>query len=154
MEIKQIKTSKQLAKESLETDSPLNTEKHLPRSSVEEIPDEESQSLGQTLGVNDPALMDEKEASTASIPEPQAPDSLDPGDEPVEAIPVEKMISEDNLLIGYIQGESVIGVFEPVIAPLTDEHRELGYIIRRKGPSIGRITKSLHSAKYSFSQNI
>ncbi|GLB45344.1 putative retrotransposable element tf2 155 kda protein type 1-like [Lyophyllum shimeji] len=98
--------------------------------------------------------MDEKEASTASTPEPQASDSLDPNDEPVEAVPVEEMISEDDLLIGYIQGESVIGVFEPVIAPLTDEHQEPGYTIRRKGPSIGRITKSVHSAKYSFSQNI
>ncbi|GLB43955.1 putative transposition, RNA-mediated [Lyophyllum shimeji] len=98
--------------------------------------------------------MDEKEASRASIYEPQASDSPNSNDEPVEAVPVEETISEDDLLISYIQGESVIGVFEPVIAPLTDKHREPRYTIRRKGPSIGRITKSLHSAKYSFSQNI
>ncbi|GLB42887.1 putative retrotransposable element tf2 155 kda protein type 1-like [Lyophyllum shimeji] len=98
--------------------------------------------------------MDEKEASTPSIPELQTSNSFDLSDEPVEAVPVEKTISEDDLLIGYIQGESVIGIFEPVNTPLTDEHREPGYTIRRKGPFIGRITKSLHLAKYSFSQNI
>ncbi|GLB38887.1 putative retrotransposable element tf2 155 kda protein type 1-like [Lyophyllum shimeji] len=152
MEIKQIKTSKQLTTETLETDVPLNTENRRPKPTIEEVPDEEPQNLRPTLGVNDPVLKDEKEIP--AIPEPQTPSPSDLNDEHVETLPVEETISEDDLLIGYIQGESVIGIFEPVTAPLTDEHRELGYTIRRKGPSIGRITKSLHSAKYSFSQNI
>ena len=71
-----------------------------------------------------------------------------------EAPPKEIRIADDELLIAYIKGEPVIGIFEPQKTPLTEEYDEPKYCYSKGTAKISRITTSKDSPQYSFSQNI
>lgn len=55
--------------------------------------------------------------------------------------------TEDDLLMAYMNGELKL---EP---PLTEEEQTPRFRIKWKGPTIGRITTSLHGKMYSYGQN-
>ncbi|KAG5633217.1 hypothetical protein H0H81_009810, partial [Sphagnurus paluster] len=115
-----------------------------PKATVDEIPDEEPQQIGKILSTNHPSVLESdlpeppKDFSTEqetpyNEPEITENKTENPDTSPQEtrktdaSFPDQELpedILDDELLIGYIQGESVIGIFEPQKSPLTQEHKE------------------------------
>lgn len=108
--------------------------------SIEEIP--EGPTL-RTLYPTDGQLLQQ-----VSLPDPlpkihsTSHDSLH---EPTETV------LDDELVIGYIKGDSVIGIFAPQEPPLTTEHPPLSPL---PGPVIGRLHTWRGTAKFSVNQNV
>ena len=78
----------------------------------------------------------ELDLAALQTPEPSKPD---------EPEPEEEEVGEDDLLLAYIRGEPVMGIFEKAPeSPLTNEERTTsGYWIRTT--SLNRVTRSLGS---------
>lgn len=75
---------------------------------LEEIPDEEPQQIGETLGQDESIILDMNEPldnPVKEITESELP-SFQTTDKPED-------ITDDDLVISYIQGEPVIGIFKP-----------------------------------------
>ncbi|GBE77221.1 Transposon Tf2-6 polyprotein [Sparassis crispa] len=64
-------------------------------------------------------------------------------------------LDDDDLVISYIAGEPVIGIFEPIRkeSPLTNEETETAVFTIRRGPAIGRMTHSTRSPLFCNAQN-
>ena len=103
----------------------LPTQTRIPRASIEEVPEEEEQ----------------QEPPKMTLAEEETP-------------PKEIRITDDELLIAYVKGEPVVGIFEPQRTPLTEEYDEPKYCYSKKTATISRITTSKDSPRYSFGQNV
>jgi hypothetical protein len=124
--------TKQLAAETPFRQTDLREKVTIKKAFVEEVPDEESA----------PSLEAEpKPQNTEPVP-PLVPD--------VEALEIE----DDEILIAYIKGEPVIGIFKENETPLMDELDHPTYYYSKGQNGINRVTKSTHSAQFHFGQNI
>ena len=86
----------------------LPTRTRIPRASIEEIPEEkERQRPSETT------LTEEEEAPLKEI-----------------------RITDDELLIAYVKGERVIGIFEPQKTPLTEEYDKPKYCYSKRTAKI------------------
>ncbi|GBE87619.1 hypothetical protein SCP_1102960 [Sparassis crispa] len=65
-------------------------------------------------------------------------------DDPLSEPPMDQL-DDDDLVISYIAGEPVIGIFELIRkeSPLTNEETETAVFTIRRGPAIGRMTHKL-----------
>jgi hypothetical protein len=63
-------------------------------------------------------------------------------------------IDNNKLIIAYIRGEPVIGVFEPANDPLTIEFNEPRYLYLCDSQMISRLMKLSTSPRYSFSSTV
>jgi hypothetical protein len=116
----------------------------LPKATVEEIPDEET--IPETLP-------DAKPIGPQDHPEkPTQPTSPLPTEE-VTPLPTGEVtpeeITDDELVIVYIWGEPVIGIFEPVKTLLTKEYKEPLYSYSTKKAMISWLIKSNDSPWYT-----
>ena len=57
-------------------------------------------------------------------------------------------------IIAYVQGEPIIGIFDPLSAPNPPPFQEPKYSYGQKPTTISRIIKSWHPAQYSYGQNL
>ncbi|GBE77937.1 hypothetical protein SCP_0108190 [Sparassis crispa] len=75
-------------------------------------------------------------------------------DDPLSEPPIDQL-DDNDLVISYIAGESVIGIFEPIRkeSPLTNEETETAVFTIRRGPAIGRMTHSTQSPLFCNAQN-
>lgn len=65
--------------------------------------------------------------------------------------PIQEPIEQEDLIIGYIKGGSVLGIIAPQEPPLTKEEPDTP--VQFYGPTTGRITAWKNSMKYSVNQN-
>ncbi|GBE88478.1 Transposon Tf2-6 polyprotein [Sparassis crispa] len=72
-----------------------------------------------------------------------------------EREPSMDQLDDDDLVISYIAGEPVIGIFEPIRkeSPLTNEETGTAVFTIRRGPTIGRMTHSTRSPLFCNAQN-
>ncbi|GBE87281.1 hypothetical protein SCP_1005280 [Sparassis crispa] len=84
---------------------------------------------------------------------PAVRNDTEPDDPPSET-PMDQL-DDDDLVISYIAGEPVIGIFEPIRkeSPLTNEETETTVFTIRRGPAIGRMTHSTRSPLFCNAQN-
>jgi len=76
------------------------------------------------------------------------------GDYSNQEIPLEKE-HDNNLVIAYIKGQPLIGMFKPEQTLLTQEHCEVNYSVKeRKSPTIGQFMKSLHRTQFVQSPDL
>jgi hypothetical protein len=112
------------------------------KATVEEVPDEEA----PTLAVNQQPISD---AIIEEIP-PLVNDSEDSDKEPLNAATLE---SEDEMIIAYIKGEPVIGIFEKKDTLFTGDHDYPKYGYDKNSSGIRRISTSIRSKRYTFGQD-
>jgi hypothetical protein len=112
------------------------------KATVEELPDEEA----PTLVVNQQLISD---AIIEEIP-PLVVDSEDSDEEPLNAATLE---SEDEMIIAYIKGEPVIGIFEKKDTLFTGDHDYPKYNYDKNSSGIQRISASIRSKRYTFGQD-
>ena len=105
---------------------------------VEEVPEEDELKLPR-LGSDVPHILEE-----VNIPED---DDDHDDDEPVYEAP-----EPDDLIIGYIRGEGVLGIFDPNYEePLTEEHLSTD---TPPAVSIGRLAKWRDSPQFSYGRQV
>jgi hypothetical protein len=126
------KLTKQLAAETLFRRTDPKEKVTIKKAFIEEVPDEDSA----------PSLKAE--------PEPQNTEPVPPLIPDFEAPEAE----DEEILIAYIKGESVIGIFGQEEAPFTDELDHPMYYYSKGQSRINRVTKSTHSTRFHFGQNI
>jgi hypothetical protein len=78
------------------------------------------------------------------------PDSEDSDEEPLNAATLE---SEDEMIIAYIKGEPVIGIFEKKDTLFTGDHDYPKYDYDKNSSGIQRISTSIRSKRYTFGQD-
>jgi hypothetical protein len=76
-------------------------------------------------------------------------------EEPLKAATLDFKVEpeEDELVITYIKGEPVIGIFKKKDTPLTKEHDYPNYSYAKNSLGIRRISTSIRSARYTFGQD-
>jgi hypothetical protein len=112
------------------------------KATIEEVPDEEA----PTLVVNQQPISD---TIIEEIP-PLVIDSEDSNEEPLNAATLE---SEDEMIIAYIKGESVIGIFERKDTLFTGDHDYPKYDYTKNSSGIQWINTAIGSARYTFGQD-
>jgi hypothetical protein len=112
------------------------------KATVEEVPDEEA----PTLAVSQQPISD---VIIEEIP-PLVTDSEDSDEEPLNAATLE---SEDEMIIAYIKGEPVIGIFERKDTLFTRDHDYPKYDYDKNSSGIRRISTSIRSKRYTFGQD-
>jgi hypothetical protein len=112
------------------------------KATVEEVPDEEV----LTLVVNRQPISD---TIIEKIP-PLVIDSEDSNEEPLNVATLE---SEDEMIIAYIKGEPVIGIFEKKDTLFTGDHDYLKYDYGKNSSGIRRINTLIKSTRYTFGQD-
>jgi hypothetical protein len=113
------------------------------KATVEEVPDEEAPTL----------VADRQPISDAIIEEipPLMINSEDSNEEPLNAATLE---SEDEMIIAYIKGEPVIGIFEKKDTLFTRDHDYPKYDYNKNSSGIRWISTSNRSARYTFGQDM
>ncbi|GBE89865.1 Transposon Ty3-G Gag-Pol polyprotein [Sparassis crispa] len=137
-----------------------------PKPTVEEVPDEEISIFKED---DLPELITTETSPTSfghseSIREIMADDTergklpavrndTEPDNPPLE--PSTDQFDDDDLVVSYIAGEPVIGIFKPIRkeSPLTNEGTGTTVITIRRGPTIGRMTHSTRSPLFCSTQN-
>ena len=132
----------QTGKVEFEGSSEAESPKPRPRATVEDEPEP----INQTISHLDPSLdhcLEEVNACAAQFAEPDTNEHHcpSPREEPIDLDP-------DDLLVAYVRGEPVIGIFSNEEEPLTEEHLDEG----EGSPHIGRIMHWKHSAAFSYAQ--
>jgi hypothetical protein len=112
------------------------------KATIEEVPDKEALTL-----VADQQLI--SDAIIKEIP-PLIIDSEDSDEEPLNAATLE---SEDKMIIAYIKGEPIIGIFEKKDTLFTKDHDYPKYDYGKNSSGIRRISTSTRSKWYSFGQD-
>jgi hypothetical protein len=141
IEINDVEVSKETPTLTIENKSKILTRK----ATVEEVPDEEApvanqQSIAGVVIKEIPPLVNNSE---------------DSNEEPLKAAILElDEIEEDEMIIAYIKGEPIIGIFENKNAPLTKEHDYLEYDYAKNSLGIRRISTSIRLARYTFGQDV
>jgi hypothetical protein len=92
---------------------------------------------------------EESAPSLKAEPEPQNTELVPPLIPDVEAPEAE----DEEILIAYIKGEPVIGIFGQEEAPFTDELDHPTYSYSKGQNGINRVTKSTHLARFHYGQN-
>jgi hypothetical protein len=112
------------------------------KTTVEEVPDEEAPTL----------VADRQPISDTIIEEipPLVVDSEDSDEEPLNAATLE---SEDEMIIAYIKGEPVIGIFEKKDTLFTGDHDYPKYNYDKNSSGIRQISRSIRLARYTFGQD-
>jgi hypothetical protein len=112
------------------------------KATIKEVPDEEALTL----------VADQQPISDAIIEEipPLAIDSEDSDEELLKAATLE---SEDEMVIAYIKGEPVIGIFEKKDTLFTRDHDYPKYDYTKNSSGIRQINTSIRSAWYTFGQD-
>jgi hypothetical protein len=77
-------------------------------------------------------------------------DSEDSNEEPLNAATLE---SEDKMIIAYIKGEPVIGIFEKKDTLFTRDHDYPKYNYGKNSSGIRQISTLIRSARYTFGQD-
>ncbi|GBE77504.1 hypothetical protein SCP_0103790 [Sparassis crispa] len=85
---------------------------------------------------------------------PTVQNGTEQDDPPLE--PSMDQLDDDDLVISYIAGEPIIGIFEPIRkeSPLTNEETETAVFTIRRGPTIGRMTHNTRSPLFCNAQNM
>jgi hypothetical protein len=112
------------------------------KATVEEVPDKEA----PTLVANQQPISD---TIIEEIP-PLVIDSEDSDEEPLNAATLE---SEDEMIIAYIKGEPIIGIFEKKDTLFTGDHDYPKYDYDKNSSGIRRINTSIRSKRYTFGQD-
>jgi hypothetical protein len=86
-------------------------------------------------------------------PEP-IPEKSDVEPLKVATLDFEDELTEDDMVIAYIKGEPVIGIFEKKDTPLTKEHNYPNYGYAKSSLGIRRISTSIRSARYTLGQDV
>jgi hypothetical protein len=81
---------------------------------------------------------------------PLVNDSEDSNEEPLNVATLE---SEDKMIIAYIEGEPVIGIFEKKDTLFTGDHDYLKYDYHKNSSGIRQISTLIRSARYTFGQD-
>jgi hypothetical protein len=112
------------------------------KATIEKVPDKEAPTL----------VADRQPISDAIIEEipPLVIDSEDSDEEPLNAATLE---SEDKMIIAYIKGESVIGIFEKKDTLFTRDHDYPKYNYGKNSSGIRRISTLIRSTRYTFGQD-
>jgi hypothetical protein len=112
------------------------------KATVEEVPDEEAPTL----------IADRQPISDMIIEEipPLVTDSEDSDEELLNAATLEL---EDEMIIAYIKGEPVIGIFERKDTLFTGDHNYPKYDYSKNSLGIQRISTSIRSKWYTFGQD-
>jgi hypothetical protein len=77
-------------------------------------------------------------------------DSEDSDEELLNAVTLE---SKDEMIIAYIKGEPVIGIFEKKDTLFTRDHDYPKYDYNKNSSGIQQISRSIRSAQYTFGQD-
>jgi hypothetical protein len=112
------------------------------KATVEEVPDKEAPTLVADQQLISDAIIEE-------IP-PLMIDSEDSGEELLNVVTLE---SEDKMIIAYIKGEPVIGVFEKKDTLFTGDHDYPKYDYIKNSSGIQQISTLIRSAQYTFGQD-
>jgi hypothetical protein len=112
------------------------------KATVEEVPDEEVLTLVADRQLISSAIVEE-------IP-PLVIDSEDSNEELLNVVTLE---SEDEMIIAYITGEPVIGIFEKKNTLFTRDHNYPKYDYGKNSSGIQQISTSIRSARYTFGQD-
>jgi hypothetical protein len=123
-----------------------------PKATVEEIPDEEQpvETLpdAEPIGPQDdsdlvdkPNLVNKTVIDNITLEWIPSPETSTPGTEEADLCHDDK-IDSNKLIIAYIKGEPVIGIFKPANDPLTIEFDKPRYSYSRDSRTISRLTKS------------
>jgi hypothetical protein len=139
---------------------PFAQPKQLPRPTVEEIPEEEpiTPTLPDALPIR-PQDTSSPEVTVNNLtteplePEPQTKEQSSPHSEEDDLYPGNE-IADDKLLIAYVRGKPVIGIFRSEEPPLTTEFDELRFSYSRTTGKVSRLMKSPSSSRYHFSSAI
>jgi gag-polyprotein putative aspartyl protease len=113
---------------------------HLPKATVEEIPDEEA--IPEMLPDTEPIGPQDHPKESAQPTSPLPSEEVTPLSTKETTL---EEITDDKLLITYIRGEPVIGIFEPAKTPLTKEYKEPLYSYSTKKAMISQLVKSNNS---------
>jgi hypothetical protein len=113
------------------------------KATIEEVPDKEAPTL----------VADQQPVSNTIIEEipPLVVDSEDSNEEPLNAATLE---SEDEMIIAYIKGEPVIGIFEKKDTLFTGDCNYPKYDYDKNSSGIRRISTSIRSKRYTFGQDV
>jgi hypothetical protein len=117
------------------------------KATIEEAPDKEA-----------PTLVDNQQLILEAIIEEMPPlviNSEDSNEEPLKATTLKlDEIKEDEMIITYIKGEPVIGIFEKNDTLFTRDHYYLKYNYSKNSSGIRQISTLIRSARYTFGQDI
>jgi hypothetical protein len=141
-----------------------NHTKPWPKATVKEIPDEEQpvETLpdAEPIGpqedsdlVGEPNLINKTVIDNIALEQIPSPETSTLCTEEADLCHDDE-IDNDELIIAYIRGEPVIGVFEPASDPLTTEFDEPRYSYSCNTRTISRLTRSSTSPRYSFSSTV
>jgi hypothetical protein len=113
------------------------------KATIEEVPDEEALTL----------VTNQQPISNTIIKEipPLVIDSEDSDEELLNAATLE---SEDKMIIAYIKGEPIIGIFEKKDTLFTGDHDYPKYDYGKNSLGIQRISISIRSVWYTFGQDV
>jgi hypothetical protein len=100
-----------------------------------------------------PTLVANRQPISDTIIEEIPPLVIDSEDSDEEPLNVATLESEDKMIIAYIKGEPVIGIFEKKDTLFTGDHDYPKYNYTKNSSGIRRISTSIRSARYTFGQD-
>jgi hypothetical protein len=138
IEIGNVEVSEETPTLTIEEKPEITTRK----ATVEEVPDKEALTL----------VADQQPICDAIIEEipPLVIDSEDSDEEPLSVATLE---SEDEMIIAYIKGEPVIGIFEKKDTLFIKDHDYPKYNYTKNSSGIRQISTSIRSTRYTFGQD-
>jgi hypothetical protein len=113
------------------------------KATIEEVPDKEA-----------PTLVADRQPIFDTIIEEILPLVIDSKDSDEGPPNVATLESEDELIIAYIKGEPVIGIFEKKDTLFTRDHDYPKYNYNKNSSGIQQIRTSIISARYTFGQDM
>jgi hypothetical protein len=140
IEIDNVEVSKEMLTLTIKDKSEITMRK----ATIEEVPDEETPTL-----VADQQLI--PNAIIKEIP-PLLNDLEDSDEELFNMVTLES--DEDEMIITYIKGEPIIGIFKKKDTLFTRDHYYLKYDYGKNSSGIRQINTSIRSARYTFRQDM
>jgi hypothetical protein len=142
--------------------APFNQTRQFPQPTIEEIPDEEPviSTLPDAIpiGPQDTPL---PEVAIDDLVTETLETHNEPATEQSSSLPLEEdnlhlcdEIEDDELLIAYVRGKPVIGIFGSEEPPLTTEFEESKFSYSQTTGKISRLMKSPSSPRYRFSSAV
>jgi hypothetical protein len=138
IEIGNVEVSEEMLTLTIEDKSNITMRK----ATVEEVPDEEA-----------PILVADQQPISDTIIEEIPPLVIDFEDSDEELLSAATLESEDKMVIAYIKGEPVVGIFEKKDTLFTGDHDYPKYDYNKNSSGIRRISTSIRLRRYTFGQD-
>jgi hypothetical protein len=138
IEIGNVEVSEEMLTLTIEDKPNITTRK----ATVEEVPDEEA-----------PTLVADQQPISDTIIEEIPPLVIDFEDSDEELLSAATLESEDKMVIAYIKGEPIVGIFEQKDTLFTRDHDYPKYDYNKNSSGIRQISTSIRLRRYTFGQD-